>query len=301
MTAHMGWWRRAAREPLLHFLAIGGALFLLSAVLGSRSGAGDNRIVVTSGQVESLIATFMRTWQRPPTRQELDGLIESYVKDEVYAREAVALGLDKEDTIIRRRLRQKMEFISEEALQTEPTEGDLRQYLQKHPAVFREPGRVSFRHVYISPDRRGAAARADAQRLLTTLRARDGAFEAADLGDRLPLPETYEDTSVQEIGGLFGSGFAETVSKLPIGQWQGPVESGYGYHLVLVANRAEARTPRFEDVQDAVRREWSNTRRLEANDAFYRGLRERYRITVEPWPRDEKKAAPGKGRQRAGT
>ncbi|MGH9369209.1 MAG: peptidyl-prolyl cis-trans isomerase [Thermoanaerobaculia bacterium] len=269
--------RRLAREPLVHFLLVGGAVFLLAERLGQRP---QQRIVVTSGEIDRLIDTFARTWQRPPTPAELRGLVENEVKDEIYYREAQRLGLDRDDQVIRRRLRMKMEFWNENAAEArEPTEQELAAFLAAHPEKFRQPERVSFRQVYVSPSRRGNRTKADAARLLKQLRR---GTDPAAMGDPLPLPDSLESTPPDEVGRLFGEAFAASLAELPVGAWEGPVESGYGLHLVRIEARTPATAPSLASLRDAVVREWFAARREEANRALYEKLRTRYTVIVEP-------------------
>ena len=160
------------REPLVHFLLLGGLLFLFFEWRGS-GGPTSSRIVITPGLVEHLASGFGRTWQRPPTDAELKGLIDDYVKEEIATREAVGMGLDRDDTIIRRRLRQKLEFLVEDAASSAPpTDAELEAWLEKHPQSFRAEPQLAFRQVYVSPERRGASAGQDAVKLLAQLRAK---------------------------------------------------------------------------------------------------------------------------------
>ncbi len=274
--------KKILREPLVHFLLLGAVLFLLYGLVSDRAGGDSNEIVITPGHVEHLVAGFTRTWQRPPTREELAGLIQDYVREEVYYREALAMGLDKDDTIIRRRLRQKMEFVSEDtAARAEPTDDDLRTYLKEHPEKFRIDQGFSFSHIYLNPERRGKNLGRDAEQLLTQLNRPGNGADPTELGDPFLLDHSYSALSASEAAREFGEKFAASLQELPVGQWQGPIESGYGAHLVLVRERAEGRLPVLEEVRDAVRREWTTARRLEANQKFYQNLLQRYTVTIE--------------------
>jgi hypothetical protein len=273
-----GWWR----EPLLHFLALGALLFLLFNWRGG-GGAGSNRIVITPGQIDSMVASFGRTWQRPPTEQELKGLVDDYVREEIATREAMGLGLDRDDTVIRRRLRQKLEFVAEDTIDaTPPTDAQLRAWLEAHPEAFRTEPRVALRQVYVSPDRRGAAADADATALLAKLNAVGPDAPIDDLGDTLMLPRDLERSSRTDVARQFGEGFADAIVKVEPGRWAGPLRSGYVLHLVFVRERTDARSPALADVRPFVEREFLADRRKRQLDAMYERLRERYRVTVEP-------------------
>jgi hypothetical protein len=275
--------KRILQEPLLHFLLLGAALFLAYGVMPSPGvGAGADEIVVTMGQVENLAATFTKTWQRPPTPEELTGLVRGRVREEVYYREAMAMGLDKDDTVIRRRLRQKMEFISEDVTaQTEPTDEELADYLQTHPDSFRIEPTFTFRQLYLNPEKHNENLSHDAEQLIAKLNEAGANEDTASLGDLLMLAHQFAAASASEISHLFGDQFSAKLPELTPGQWLGPIESGYGVHLVRVSERTEGRLPALAEVRDAVRREWDNARRLEANDKFYQELLKRYTVKIE--------------------
>jgi hypothetical protein len=268
---------------LLHFLLLGAVLFAAFSVLSGRGEPRDDEIVVPDGKIEHLAALFERTWQRPPTREEVDGLIEDYIREEAAYREGVALGLDRDDTIIRRRVRQKLDFIAEDlAGRIEPTEDDLAAYLAQHPDDFRVDPRLSFRQVYLDPEARGDSLPTDARDLLRALNG-DPAAEAGTLGDRILLEPAYDDVSTRDVDSLFGEAFGAAVAGLEPGRWQGPIRSAYGVHLVRVDERVEGRVPDLAEVRSAVLREWVNVQRQEMIEKFYRDLLARYRVTVE-WP-----------------
>jgi hypothetical protein len=270
------------REPLLHFLILGALLFFAFSLVNRRATSGTGKIVVTPGEIEHLEDTFTRAHQRPPDEEELTGLVRDFVREEVYYREALALGLDRDDAPIRQRLRQKMEFISEDvAAQTEPTDEQLRSYLSKHPDEFRVDQRFTFTQVYLDPARHGVHLDTDAQQLLAKLRKAGAKADLSTMGDPFLLDPSSQDISARDVARDFGEKFAAALSELPLGKWQGPVESGLGTHLVFVGKRTDGRVPRLNEVRDIVRREWANEYRLEANEKFYEGLRKRYVVTVE--------------------
>lgn len=274
--------KRVVKEPLLHFLLLGAAIFVTYGLVSKRSSDEPGKIVITQGQIENLAAGFAQAWQRPPTSEELAGLIKDRVREEVYSREAVALGLDKDDTVIRRRLRQKMEFISEDiAAQTQPSDADLHAYLQTHPDSFRIEPRFTFRQVYLDPEKHGEHLGRDAARILAQLNQAGGTADPSALGDSFLLEQEFAAMSASEVTKQFGDTFATQLGTLAPGQWQGPIESGYGVHLVFVRERTEGRPPTLAEVRDRVRREWENARRLEANENFYQALLRRYTVTIE--------------------
>lgn len=276
------------REPLVHFLLLGAGLFVLFRIVGDSDDAAAGRIEISRGRIAQMTEIFTRTWQRPPTEQELAGLIEDHIREEVYYREALAMGLDRDDTIVRRRLRQKLEFITDDLVGTvEPTEEDLESYLRENPDAFRIPGRLSFQQVFFNLDRRGERAARDAEALLARLEAVGGEVDSAELGDSLMLPDDWHRVSEVDVGRQFGEAFAAALGELPVGSWAGPVESGYGLHLVRIRERQPGSLPALAEVRGAVEREWRNERREEASEAFYRGLRERYVVSVESPPEGE--------------
>jgi hypothetical protein len=272
--------RRLLREPLLHFVLIGAGIFVLFGLFG-RNEERPDRIVLTRGELDQLVSGWQRTWQRSPTEAELAGLVDGWIREQVYAREAIAMGLDQDDTIIRRRLRQKIEFLVDDlADAAPPTEDELAAFLSENPARFREPVRVSFRHVYVSVDRRGDAAWPDAERLLAELRGAGGDLPA-DTGDPISLEPVLRDVSVPEVARRFGGEFAEAVGALEPGDWQGPVPSGFGLHLVQVTERTEPGPPTLDAVRAELEREVQHARRQEAAERFYEALRARYDVVLE--------------------
>jgi len=282
--------KKLLREPLLHFLLLGAAIFAAYSLGSKRRSDEPGKIVISAGQVAALAESFTLTWRRPPTREELEGLIRDRVQEEVYSREAVALGLDRDDTIIRRRLRQKMEFLTDDiAALAEPGDTDLAAYLLAHADTFRVQRQFTFRHVYLNPSRRGESLARDTGQLLAQLRRAGAQAEVLELGDPFLLEHEFQSLPDSELVKQFGEKFAAKLGELAPGQWQGPVESGYGVHLVWISERTEGRVPALAEVREAVRREWANARRLEMNEKFYHELLNRYIVTIEgPAPAEKK-------------
>jgi len=274
--------RRLLREPLLHFLLIGAALFLLYGALNRGESDAPRDIVISESRVEALAESFATVWMRPPTAQEIKGLVDDYLAEEIYYREAVAMGLDQDDTVIRRRLRQKMEFISEDAAAAvEPTDAQLQAYLAEHADKFVSPSRLTFLQVYLSTEKRGPTARADAEKLLAELQAGRGPADPAAAGDPTLLPGDMRAASPQDIANTFGSEFVAQVEEAPVGQWSGPLQSGFGLHLVRVDERASGALPSLEQIRPVVLREWQAGQRTESNRQFLESLRARYDIRIE--------------------
>jgi hypothetical protein len=272
--------RRLIREPLLHFLLAGALLF---ALYGTVAGDDDrpDRIVISEARVSNLAESFARVWMRPPTAEELSGLVDEYLREEVLYREAVALGLDQNDLIVRRRMRQKMEFLNEDlASAQEPTDAELQALLDAKPEIFQEPAQTSFEQVFVSRERSGSPADEQALVLLERLQGDPDPEEAASLGDATLLPRVLEQATAREVAGTFGSDFSDALANAPVGTWTGPLESSFGLHLVRITERTAAQAPGLADVRDRVAREWAAERRTEANERFYRALRNRYEVEV---------------------
>lgn len=288
--------KKILREPLLHFLLLGVAIFAAYGLVSKRTSSEPGKIVISAGQVAAMAESFARTWRRPPTDEELDGLIRDRVQEEVYSREAMALGLDKEDTIIRRRLRQKMEFVTDDvAALAEPTEEQLSAYLKAHADTFRVQRQFTFSQVFLNPERHGENLVRDTAQLLVQLQQAGGDADLSELGDSFLLEHKFQSLAASEIGKQFGEKFAAKLGELAPGQWHGPVESGYGVHLVWITERTEGRLPALAEVRNAVQREWTNARRVEANDKFYQELLRRYVVTIErPSTTEEKRVAAAK-------
>jgi hypothetical protein len=273
--------QRWLREPLVHFLLLGVALFALFGWLGGDAGPMSKRITVTTAQVQQLSTAFERTWQRPPTVDELKGLVDEYVREEIAYREAVAMGLDREDTIIRRRMRQKLEFLVEDAASaTPPTAEELQAYLDEHPDSFRVEPQAALRQVFVDASR-GDDAAARARELLQQLTRAGPDADIAELGDSLMLDPELPLAPQSDIARAFGSDFAASVVALEPGAWQGPVASGYGLHLVLVRERVAGRVPALEEVRPLVERELLSQRRREQLAAMYDELLQKYSVTIE--------------------
>lgn len=271
------------REPLVHFVAFGAAVFALATLVDRPAAGAPNQIVVTREQVERLTADFTRFNRRPPSPEEQQGLIREYLHEEVAYREALALGLDRDDPVIRHRLRQKVEFLFDDVGGlAEPTDPQLETYLRQHPGAFRHAASVSFEQIYLDPQRRGATLAADAAALRDGLNR--GTIDALTHGDPFVLDDRFEGVPASEIAALFGESFATALEEAPLGRWQGPIQSGYGPHLVRVGARTPADVPPLAEIREAVRREWMNTARQETRAKLQASLLARYSVTVEEAP-----------------
>ena len=282
--------RSLLREPLLHFVVIGALLF--AAYFAMNRGAGgappSRQIQLTLDDLAQLELTFESQWRRPPTPEELGRLVESRIQEEVLYREALAMGLDKDDTIVKRRMAQKMQFLAEDvAAAQEPTSEELRRWYEQNGDRFALPSRVSFRHLYFSPDRRGARAKDDAAQTLAKLAGQPAdAPLAASLADPFMFQDYYAERTPEQLAKEFGPSFAQTVVKLAPGVWQGPIESGYGWHLVFVGSVVPGRVPDFEEVEPDVKTAWLGEQKERARQEAYDAMRAKYTVLV-PQPPDE--------------
>lgn len=288
---------RFVRDPLVHFLLAGAAIFGLYSLVSDEPAVRENQIVVDDRQVARITEQFERTWLRPPTDAELTYLIEDHVREEILYREALAMGLDDDDLVVRRRMRQKLEFMFDDLTAArEPTDEALQAYLDEHAEAYRRPPRLSFRQVYLNADARGASVAADAEALLIRLRAEDSP-DPERLGDPTLLPSGMATASVSDIARVFGTELADQLADLPPGQWTGPLRSTYGLHLVRVGAREPGRMPSLEEVRTEVTRDWEGERRREASEVFYEALRGRYEILVQAGPEAAALPAGGGGRE----
>ena len=273
------------REPLVHFMFIGAVIYLLYGVFAeSTPEADDKTIVVTAGEIEWMQTAWQKRWNRPPTTAEFDGLIQQYIKETVLYREALTMGLNKHDQVIRRRLAQKLEFLAKDLVALiPPTDEELQTYFDEHQGRYQEPARYTFTQVFIDPDKRGDTTLKDAEAIKATLIAQgDEAIEdAGALGDDFMLQNYFPEKDQVEIQKQFGSGFTESLVKLSPGQWRGPILSGYGVHLVYVSNISEPPAPVFAEVRERVVQDWETEKGEELNDKFYANLRDQYTIVIE--------------------
>ena len=272
---------RLLKEPLLQFLALGAILFALYGLVGKRGAEAPGKIVVSASRVANLGDGFARTWRRPPSEQELHGLIEDYIRDEVFYREGRAAGMDRDDVIIRRRVRQKMEFLAEEMSGPEPSDEQLAAYLASNPERFRAEDRITFHQVFLSATRRANTIESDSKQVGSVLARADGGVDTTALGDPFLLGAEFRGVSPSEVTSIFGEEFSKRIAVMETGRWQGPVSSSFGQHFVFISERISGGPPPLDAVRPAVSREWANARRLEAERKLYASLRERYEIVVE--------------------
>ena len=275
--------KRIFTEPLVHFLLIGALLFVGFALLQSDDQSMETTIVVTDSDIKILKADFERTWQRPPREAELEGLIEEKIREEIAYREGLALGLDRDDPYIRRRLRMKLELMLEDiAAQGTPADEELQKFLDDNPEKFRQEPRYSLSQVYLNPAQRRETLEGDAEELLERLKKGGDQVDFGQMGDSIMLPRDIPLSPASVINRQFGSDFTNQLSDLATGTWQGPIRSGYGIHLVLIDERVEGRDPELEEIRPLVEREYELVMRKELKEKIYASLREKYTVEIEP-------------------
>ena len=289
--------QRWLHEPLVHFLVAGLALFVVYRALNPATTAQQNshRIELTEGDLRQLDVAWMAQWQRRPTAEERRGLVDNKIREEILYREALAFGLDQGDTIVKRRLAQKMEFLAEDvAALREPEGGELKVWFAQNSARFALPGRVTFRHLYFSPDKQGQQAREAAMQGLEMLTGKPAdAPEVAQMADPFMFQNYYGDRTPEQVANVFGGKFAEALFQLQVGAWQGPIESGLGWHLVWIDFVTPGRVPTFEEMEPSViKSEWIADQRAEAKRKAFAAMQARYEIVL---PNASAQAAAGNG------
>lgn len=266
--------KRFLREPLIHFLAIGGLLYVLYAAVSAPAPAPRDRIVVEPQRITQLTNRFEATRGRLPTEDELLGLVEGFIREEVYYREALALGLDGDDAIIRRRMQQKLEFLTDSGADLlEPAPGELEAYYQANQRSYRTPPAVAFEQVFLgeTPSAESVAT------VLAKLRSEPG-IDTSALGERLYLPERMTLSEPNAVDRQFGAGFFAALERAPVGEWTGPVQSGFGVHLARVSEALPAGDRPLDEVRETVLLDWRALKANELRDAVYTRLRGRYEI-----------------------
>ncbi len=278
---------RLFTEPLIQFLMIGACIYGAYAMFGTPEENFRNTLVhVDSKRINGFISEWESRWKRPPTRQEVDGLIQSYIREEVLYRQAVDMGLNEDDPVTRRRMAQKLEFLTSDlAMMVQPEEGELEAYFKENQSSYRQPDRISFSQVYFDPDAREDTTLDDAATVLAQLQAAGVPDEASlQAGDRFMLQNSFQSASETDVARQMGSGFAGSVMKLQAGQWHGPVFSGYGVHLVYVSDKQISPAAVFEDVEAIVLENWQIEKRVQFNADFLESLKSRYEIVLDEIP-----------------
>lgn len=268
--------QRLLREPLLHFLVLGGMLFVLYTAVSGPAPAPTDTIVIGPERIDQLAKGYQAVWRRPPSADELNAIIDDAIREEVYYRAALALGLDRNDAIVRRRLQQKMEFLTDTGAELlQPAAGELEAYLRANEKAFRREPRLAFDQIFLgqNPDQDSA------KQLLSMLQSGSVA-DPSTLGKRTLLPARLVLSTPAAVDGVFGKGFFAQLTKLPPGIWAGPVTSGYGAHFVRIGESYAASTPPMEEIRKNVLQDWKAAKARELRELQYARLRERYVIEV---------------------
>lgn len=287
--------RRWFRDPLPHFLLIGVALFGGYRWINPPPDQTDqaDQIVLTPDDLRQIAIAWMAQGRSRPTPEQVAALVEGRVREEVLYREALALGLDKDDTIVKRRLAQKMDFLAEDAAALrEPNRQELETWFRNHRDAFAAPPRASFTHIYFSSDRRGEAGKDEAAKALGALAGEPRDTPAVSkVGDPFMFQEVYGDRTPAQIVSLFGPGFATALFQARPGSWQGPIASGYGWHLVFVDTITPSRVPAFEEVEPDVRAEFIAEQRARSKEKAFTAMRARYTVVMPEEDRRQASAA----------
>jgi hypothetical protein len=274
---------RLLREPLLHFFVIGGAVFGAFSLLSPPTPPPADVISIGPERVDQLAQSFKSVWKRQPTEAELAALTEDFVRGEIYYREALALGLDQNDTVIRQRLRQKMEFFTGVDIAQQPaTDPELEAWLAANQVTYRQEPRIALQQVYLGTDQ----TTDQNQRLLEELNEKPG-MDFAAVGQRTLLPSELGLSRPQDVDGVFGQEFFDQLGSLPEGVWGGPFASGYGLHLVRITDSQQGRLPLLDEVRAAVTRDWEAAQEKDARAAAFERLRERYVVEIDGAPSPE--------------
>lgn len=278
---------KLAREPLVHFLFFGIVAYAIYDATIDYGEADDERtLTITASEIEALSDQWMKAWKRPPTEEEFAGLIRAHVRGKILYREALALGLDVGDAVIERRLAQKIEMLSQSVnIPAEPSEQDLKDWYDANPDALRQPDQYSILQVFFDPETRGAGAREDAEEALEKLREFDEVPpNFATYGDRSVLQSYYPGYSEPELRRQFGSKFVDSFVGVPFREWQGPIMSEYGLHLVWIDQIAQVPPPTFEEARAQIEQQWLAERIAENSERYLEELIARYVIIVEDRP-----------------
>ena len=275
---------RLLKEPLVHFLLIGACIYGAYGLFGGPEEQETNlTVLVDANRVNGFAAQWQARWNRPPTREELGGVIDGYVREEILYRQAVAMGLTQDDAIFRRRMAQRLEFLTSDLAKVDdPDEAELQRYLQDNIDQFRAPDMITFIQVFFDPDARDEATLDDANMALAELKAA-GVPDPATLqaGDRFMLPNYFESATELEVRKRLGGGFTQSLSGLEPGTWHGPVLSGFGVHLVYIFERLQTPAPELAEVRPQVLEGWQREEMDAFSKKFYESLKGRYTIVVE--------------------
>ncbi len=277
------------QNPLVHILVLGVLVAAATLIVrGPTTGDGTKRVVVTGADLIHLRARFARTWQREPNAEELRNEVEGHIREEILYREALARGYDQDDLVVRRAMQQKMEMLAQsQALQTPPTDDEVEAFFAMRRERYRQPAVVTFDHVYLNPDAHGSNLNRAAAELLERLRREQP--ETAELGtwgDAIMLQPHYDRSTEDDISRTFGSEFADTVINLPLGEWSGPVGSGYGLHHVRISELEVSRLPELEEVLAKVMADMEYETGRASKEVLFQEIAQTYQVVLDDAVRD---------------
>jgi hypothetical protein len=268
--------QRFLREPLLHFIVIGGLFFLIYTAVNDTFDISTDTNFITPERIDQIETIFTGVWNRKPTDEELDNLIKEEVRSEVYYRDALALGLDKNDAIVRRRLRQKMEFLTDTGIYLqEPSPGELETYFAANEQVYKNEPRLAFEQVYL-----GESPPEDSVSQTLKMLRSESAVDPSTLGQHTLLPAQLKMSQPGAIDSVFGKGFYSQIAVLAPGEWVGPVTSTYGIHLIRTLDGEPARMPPLEEIRDFVLQDWRSAKAEENRQQDYAKRRSRYTVEI---------------------
>ncbi len=281
--------REVFKKPAVHVIVIGAivaAAYLIAK--GPPTADETRRVVLSGGDILQLKASFLRTWQREPTATELRGVLEQHIRQEILYREALARGYDRDDLVVRRAMQRKMEFLAaSQGLQEPPSDEEIQAYFSLRGERYRLPTVVSFAQVFVSADRRGADAEEYAAEILARLRAEDPEPTAlASWGDPIMLDPYYAMQTEKEVSAAFGGDFSAAVVALEPGRWEGPIQSGYGLHLVKVVRREDSRIPEWTEVRGRIINDMEFEARNSAKDQLYQEIAQKYEVVLDGTARE---------------
>lgn len=271
-------------EPLVHFLIIGAGIFFLFNLISEPETELEQQIVIQQVDLDKLAIDWLRRNGRPASEQEREQQLKHFIREQVLYREAMTMGLDKDDAIVRRRLAQKMNYLFDDlSVISEPTEIDLETFLSGHTDNFIVSATISFSQIYFDPTVHKSPEKRqyEAEKLLKQLESSRGEIDTINLGDRSLLPYEFTAERKSEISSMFGLDFTQKIFTLALNTWQGPVHSEYGSHLIYIHSRTQVRLPPLIEIREQVIRQWKAAKRREANDIFYQSLLQRYKITLD--------------------
>jgi len=280
---------RIFKEPLVHFLLLGACIYGAYALFGAPEQTdSDKSIRVDAKRIDAFITEWQSRWNRPPTKQEIDGLIQQFINEEVLYRQAVAMGLNENDPITRRRMAQKLEFLTSDLAQAQqPKDDELEKYFQENLDSYRAADLITFLQVFFNPDKRDEKTLDDAKKTLKELQAAgEPDPEKLEAGDRFMLQNYFKSADEAGVRRQLGSGFAASLMKLEKGKWHGPVLSGYGVHLVYVYQIQKAPAPALEKVKAKVLEQWHKEKREQFHADFLENLKNNYEIVIDDLPAD---------------